>query len=364
MARVGPNQDINDPTTIIDLAYQYQQSSDEFGDFLAQFIAQDPNVSGSPIVNVSIPFKMTDGSTQFILGSDIDFDDIYTYDTDLVSNATILTYVDLAERFRDYWESLNGVLDQLGDFDYLEETDIDPKGPTSVDLGAGITRTHGSLGGTEFTKQSYSHSPSGSLPTPSWSGIGPTDYNQMTYPQLLSALQSMDIGRTSSQVSWDTEYWYDKLTDAGGTIRSVLARFGKDESFSSVDSEQYVQIYNHESSPIEITLSISISATFDQAFSIGYSSWAEIDDVDVYPEPFGGLKHLLSSFESSSVTIPEPGGPTTISNTRIIEIPAGKSAFIGGTGAAATTLGAPGIGDVSITIILNDQTLTHSADVT
>lgn len=365
MARVGPNQDINDPTTIIALTYDFQQQSNNYGNFLAQSIAQNPNTTGSPIINVSIPFKLTDGSTQLLEGSNIELSEsIYIYNENLVSNATLITYINLAERFRDYWATLNNILAQLYDYDYLIEIDIDPEGPATGILPGGEIRIHGSLGGTSYNQFSYSHSPSSPLSIPTWIGNGLTNYNQLTYPQLSGILQSINISRSASEIGWDTIYWYDKSSDASGSVRGSSANFGKHEDNAPPLNEQYIQIYNNESTTMEISLSIDISATFDSRFSTSYASWAEIDDIDVYPNPFGGFKNLLSSYISHNEEKLSPGGTTILSTTRTIEIPPGKSAFIGGRTGAGTTFGDfITIGTVNITIILNDQTLIHSANL-
>jgi len=365
MTRSGPNQDINDPTTLIDLAYRYQQQSDQAGNLLAQSNAQNPNVNGSPIINISIPFRKSDGSIQLLYGEDIEFDTQYIYDNSLVSNANINTYIYLAERFRDYWEILNNVLNQLNDYDYVIEDNIDPEGPTIAHLYGGQIRTHGSLGGITYRKKSYSHLPSESLSIPVWNGIGPTNYNQLTYPQLLNELQKINIQISVSEIIWNTVYWYDKLLDASGDSRGAWTRFGKHEQYGPPFNQQYVQIYNNESNTIEISLSIDISATLDKRFTVSYASWAEIDDVNSYPNPFGGWKHLLSSYISYSEEKLSPGGTIVLSTNRIIEIPPGKSAFIGCHAGAGTTFGnAISVGEVSITLVLNDQTLTYLVSLT
>lgn len=364
MARIGPNQDINDPTTIIQTAFEYQQKSDSAGNFLAQFNARNPNVTGSPIVDISIPFKMEDGYTQFLEGSNIDFDDEkYIYDENLVSNSTLATYVDLAERFRIYWAALNNVLDQLDDYSYLQEDIIAPVGPIIVNIPAifGL-RIHGSLGGTAYDQESYYHLPSESLSTPVWTGIGPTNYNQLTYPQLLNELYAIDIQQSGSSAIWNTIYWYDKYTDSSGSARGASAHFGKLEDFFIISlDEQYIQFYNNGSVAIDIELSINISATLNQNFGASYSSWAEIDDINSYPDPFAGQKNLLSSFLSYGEVA--SGDDTIIlSTTRTIEIPPGKSAFIGCRANADSGFG-PTAGLVNITLVLNGETLIHSANL-
>lgn len=353
MAREGPNQDINNPITLIDLAYKYQYVSDGHGIFLAQSIAQDPTATGSPIINVSIPFKKTDGSTELLYGSDISYDDGYIYNSGLVFNSTIVTYIDLAERFRNYWNILNNVLNQLNDFQTIVETSLDPEGPFVIDFGTLGIRTHGSLGGTSYQQTSYYHSPSQALLTPTWSGYGPTNYNYITYPQLLTELQNITISRTETSITYETVYWYDKLADTSGSLQGARATFGKDPDYAPIE-EQYIQIYNNESTTMNVNLSIDISATFDSSCSVYCYSWAEIDDIDNYPDPPFGDKSLLSSYESNTVS---GSGTVTLNIDRTIEIPAGKSAFIGG-GATSFLFGV--LIQIDITVILNDQTLIHS----
>lgn len=366
MTRTGPNQDINDPETIIELNYLFQQDSDIKGNFLAQSDAQNPNASGLPIIDVSIPFKMLDGSTELLFGRDIDVDDLgeFIYNSGLVFNGTIVTYVDLAERFRDYWNALNNILDQLADFDYSQDEDIEPNGPFTTVFPNGFVFSHGSLGGTAHDLSLYSHIPTESVETLEWDGVGPTDYNQLTYPQLLSALTSISILRNVSQISWNTDYSYSKDTDAFGGTRGANARFGKTEDFISNNEQQYVQFHNPGLTDMHISLSMSIVASFDTTFSAGVFSWAEIDNLNQYPEPFGGTKAFLSSWQTLSDT-KTGGGTLDINDTRVIVIPPGKSAFVGGGASANTTFFTEDkvVASVSCVVTLNGKTITHSVDL-
>ena len=362
MARIGPNQDINDPETIINLAYVYQQMSNDKGDFLAQSNAQDPNAEGPPIVDVSIPFSIFDGSTELLFGSDISFDEGYIYDTDLVSRSVILTYVNLAERFREYWSTLNNVLGQLSNFEYSQDEEIPPAGPFTTIFPGNVIFTHGSLGGTSHEQTSYSHLPTESRPIPEWDGVGPTDYNQLTYPQLLSELSGIAILRNEVQISWDTDYSYSHITDSIGSVQVISARLGKDENFISNIEQQYVQFHNVGLTTINVELSISVIGSFDGVANIGVASWAEIGDLNDYPDPFGGIKSLLPSYVASGEDFPGGGGVKSINVVRTTEIPPGKSAFIGGLASGGSNFGA--VGTVNIVLILDGQTLTHSGSTT
>jgi hypothetical protein len=361
---VGPNQDINNPEVLITLAYDFQRQSDDFGDLLAEYNAQNPDVnSGATIVDVSIPFLKTDGSTQLLHGESIEpSGNTLLYDIDLVSNSVITTYINLAERFRDYWETLNNVIDQVGPWTYDTENDIDPEGPIFLDFGNNISRIRGSLGGVSYTTTSFSYSPSSSQPIPAWTGVGPTYYNYSTHPQLLREIGDMSlIKNTDSDISWETIYWYTKDTDNGGSFRGADAYFGANPNLGYPAELQYIQFYNDKTFPIYISLSMSIASTMEAAFSAGLSSWAEIGDLDDYPTPFGGEKSFLSSWMSVGQAA-TPGEVVSLSAERTVEIPPGKSAFIGCQGSTGTASFQDGdTGSVSITLTLDEKTITHSA---
>ncbi len=360
MARVGPNQDINDPTTIIQLAFEYQRVSDSFGVFLAISTEEDIDATGPPIIDISIPFRKLDGSIELLHATDIEkVSGKFIYDENLVSNAVINTYIFLAERFRDYWETLNSILSQINDWDTTNTSEIDPEGPIVVSIFGG-TLTHGSLGGTLYNKQSVFYSPSDPLPTPTWTGVGPTNYNHITYPQLLSELPG--INQTGDVDSWETIYWYSQFVDNTGSQRSAESQFGKTEDFFSID-KQYVQFFNDESFSIFVSLSIDMSATFTTNSSINISSWAEIGDRDNYPDPFLGQKSLLSSYLLQTQSVGVGGGAMSLSTSRTIEIPSGKSAFIGSRGAAFTGVWDSGTGLVNITLVMDGKELTLSEDL-
>jgi len=361
MTRTGPNQDVNDPTTIIELAYEYNATSQSLGDFLAQSIAEDPSVTGSPIVDVSIPLKIEDGSSVLLYGSDITYDGTYHYDQDVVAKANILTYVGLAERFRDYWESLNAVIDSLSDFTTISETGISPE-----IYGSGIsvfpyTRTYGTSGGISYTLNSFTHSPTSSLETPEWYGSGDTNYNQATYPQLLSELQLIEVTRTFAiEDTWETNYRFELLVDDSGSQRSASLSCPLTNAYTSVLENQYVQIYNSTTSAINISLSADVTISTDDICSLGVGSFGEIDDLNIYPDPLLGDKSLLSSYMSSSKTT---SGADSLSHTRNISIPAGKSAFIG-VGASvnfAAFVGTYAIVDIVVT--LNGYTFSYSGNI-
>lgn len=364
MARAGPNQDINDPTTIIDLTYQYQQDSVDKGNLLAQFNAQDSNVSGSPIVDISIPFKKIDGSTELLEGSDISYDGSYSYDTNLVANSTLVTYINLAERFRDYWETLNDVLDQIDDFATLEETSLAPDGPYYTSGSASLFE-YGSLGGITWTETEYTHSPSGSMDIPTWSGFGPINYNQNTYPQLLNELSNINMQRSSSSsTTWDTNYKYYKYEWDYLSVPFVFG-IGKEISFGGLPptpgQEGYIQFYNSGPSSISISLALNAAGTFTLSgvvfdCSAFVASVAEIKDRNDFPT---GNPDDQPSYQFDRDQILSGGGSVSASGSRIITIPSGQSAFIYMVATASANFD-PSFSTIDLSITLEDKGLTYS----
>lgn len=358
MARVGPNQDINDPETLINLAFHYQQTSDDKGDFLAQSNAQDPNVSGPPIVDVSIPFRIQDGSTVLLRGSDISRDDgEYIYDTDLVASAGIVTYVDLAERFREYWNLLNNVSGQLVDYEFSEDEDIEPHSFTTTIFDT--TWEIGSQGGTSYNLGRYTHSPTEPSEEPEWDGVGPADYNQLTYPQLLTELTRVGTHVNETILSWEEDYTYSKSTSHGG----ASVGFTQHENFrhERFREQQYVQFYNPGETDITISMSMTISSVFDTRFSANVTSWAEIQMRNVYPNPIAGFKSLLDSYQQTRIEHFRSDGPINISVNRTVVIPPNKSAFVGcrcgsGTGFTSEDL----IASISASVTLEGHTTAIS----
>jgi len=370
MARVGPNQDINDSDTILSTATSYQNVSDIHGNLAAQSAAQNPSASGPPIVDISIPLKMSDGSTQ-----QLDADDIGSPETgELVSNATIVTYIDLPERFREYWELLNASLDQINDYEFLTEEDIDPE---IIIGGGGDDGELGTLGGTSFTLTSQTFFPSNQepKPTPEWTGEGPTNYNNITWPQLLSELGGIAIVANPPTItSWETDYRYMKSQRATSQPGAEIGSWaGPDTEFAPGDSS--VQFYNDSASSIFIDYSASASysaiarvidpdpdPSFPDEVTLGIhaESWAEIRNLNDYPTGVMGV-HYPSFQQMSDFAVAGTGSVETVnvSISESVEVPPGKSVFIG-VRTKRTGNGPPlAIGSWTTTIQVEDETITH-----
>ena len=178
MARIGPNQDINDfgthlsigDETIMETANWFETVDNNHSLFVAQSAAQNIFATGPSLTSVSIPLKMFDGSTELLLG-DVDFKGPFAVPSDrlkeLVPKATMVTYVNLPERFREYWEILNAVINSMHDY-------------VVVDEEAGT-----------ITSQFFLKQPGTPKSTPEWIGEGPANYDSRTWPQLIAEIRSI-----------------------------------------------------------------------------------------------------------------------------------------------------------------------------
>ncbi len=185
MARVGPNQDINDPTTILEVGKFFYDKSVDFGILKAISDTENPSASGSPIPTVTIPLKLMDGSTYSLDCSRIT--DNFTIDEPKLGESVLNTYIDLAERFREYWSTMSNTLSSLNDFFDYSSISVSPHVSGSQTRFGYLTGVSGSFGGRNYTTDSVTFYIS--VPDiPSWSGYGPINYNYQTYPQLLNTI--------------------------------------------------------------------------------------------------------------------------------------------------------------------------------
>jgi len=350
--RSGPNQDINDPTSLIELSYVFQQTSDSFGDFLRISDTQNlDDFDGDPIVNVSIPLLLEDGSTSEYFASGITTSgEVFIYDTSLWATALIITHINLPERFRDYWAEINNTINQLNNF--VSSTDIPPEGPVIADLGDGRIRTHGSLGGEDFDLGIFD--PTSPYDTPSWSGSGPVNYNSGTYPQLLNEITNLNI--SLFQQEWDTIYLYDSLKDSNGSVLSLFVSFGKGIDFVPPQIERWIQIYNYTEDDIDIDIDGEATIiTGNAASGRGVFSIAEIRDLNDFPP------NLLLDSSYSSYDIATGSGPGSVIYSRTVTVPSEKSVFIKVRASIGTTFGSPFAGNVSVEI--EDQAISDNISV-
>lgn len=388
MTRIGPNQDINDPTSIIKLTKCFQTQSDLIGQFIAQSQMENPFFSGgSPITDVSIPFKRRNGTTTLINGSGIELDDYgnYIYDYAIVSDSILVTYIDLAERFRIYWTELNDALDQLDDFNYRQSIEdfspyeSEPYWLPAQPSGDGYWVMDGSLGGASYSGWLVHYYPD-KQSEPIWSGNGPINYNEFTYPQLEQELTRISASGILDPVSesWNEIYWYRKAytTYLSQYVKKSSASFGNDHGAMQLlldpplplqDSlDGYIQIYNYESTSKNILISMNLSVglfPFQEFLVATCASIAEIRDINCYPSGSYKLQptYVRNSFEASIRNNWLASGVASATKYRIVNIPSQKSAFIYIQGAIFTISSIP-LYQVAnnISLSIDDKSLSFS----
>ncbi len=257
MARVGPNQDINDANVLIELLLAYQTKSELIGNLLAQYLSEDINAEGPPIADISIPRKLFDGSTQLLEGSDAK---LFSQDeiSNALSNSVLVTYVDLAERFRDYFEVFRDTLLSISDTENRTE-EIIPSVPGEEPFpGSYPTTLLGSEGGIETQIQTI-HFTISAPNIPVWSGSGPTNYNSGTYPQLSKINDATNGGSEQSDETTREEYTWR-------TIEGARRLTGGDFTMFTQCRYATIEIPNFDNFPriVQITANATSSRTADE----------------------------------------------------------------------------------------------------
>jgi hypothetical protein len=337
MTRVGPNQNINDPTTIVGTAYEYQQQSNSIGDLSARTL-NNPDATGPPIIDISIPLKMENGTTQLLQGSDINLvDGEYIYDKNLVSRATLVTYVNLAERFRDYFETFGDALSALSDSEDLNNTDVPPITPIIEPIGGFAISTSGSYGGKIFNERSLVFGKS--IPdTPVWLGDGPTNYNFGTYPQLLEInSQTGGVSFYSESEAQEIYAWYTiegserGAASQGSKIVAISAMsHSAPDLFGLGGDADLIEIPNFSDSAK--TIDISATSSYTRIYSSGTSFTTEFVVIALV-SGIGNIGSVESASTRLNYTIDfveDQFGDVDlgISLDESIDIPPNKSAFI------------------------------------
>lgn len=225
--RSGPNQDINDPTLLNQLRQGAQLSFDKLRDIqnTVSGIVGDSEI-------ITTLFSHADGSTQGVSERLQGDDEI----SGIVSQSVIHTYINQPERFRDFYGNLINNTKILGQ-------SPDNNFPTFVPLSTVVTPIYKEveLPGTTFDRRwrrisptigSYvAHGGSESLNNefhvidgldqltiPDWSGVGPTNYNSGTFPQLINEYDQYTNVMGSGFKSVE-----DNLVYLGQTIESQVA---------------------------------------------------------------------------------------------------------------------------------------------
>lgn len=203
MARVGPNQDINDPTILEDLRLIVEQVAVKINDHNNAFLGLTEVKATIPlydnnntrIIPITTLLKKQDGSSISVSG----FTTSGTFtqnNIQLYTESTINTYINQAERFKDYYNIFSGYIDSWSNRDNgppLTSQFIGYRNAISG-LSSGLHEGIAQSNITIQQKDGYVSADSTKLPIVIlWSGIGPTNYNANTYPQLMSVFNDLSI---------------------------------------------------------------------------------------------------------------------------------------------------------------------------
>lgn len=346
--RIGPNQDVNDPTTLIEVGYEFNRISENIGTALAISNTQNPEASGSKITDIIIPLQTSSGVVDFDckdITRDEENEEFFHYDKILWSGGFINTYVNLAEKFRDYWNILNNTIDDLNVF---SNTLTEQEGISLDDTGNGFPPwdlyvvSSGYLESASFSL----FEPSESFDEPIWSGIGPINYNSGTYPQLLSEVLRLEVD--TGLGIWDEIYYWlngrilneNNLGTANSESMQLEDDFvGINQSASPI---KWVQIHNETNS--NKTINLQATSTYDRisttAFQANESVIAEsyviISGISFNPGSsffwysVSGVRETeIQSNSETNIAGPFPDSINmSVNHTREIVIPPDLSAFI------------------------------------
>jgi len=345
MVRVGPNQDINDPTTILEVGKAFYDKSVDFGILNAVSNTQNPNATGTPIPTVIIPLKLENGSIYNLCCSRITNE--FTVDEPNLNRSVINTYIDLAERFRNYWLTMRTILNDLNDYSDFDYTIVSPHASGSNEYWGYVTGVSGSFGGKSHTAEFLTFATT--MPdVPVWSGLGPVDYNYNTYPQLLNIINEINGSFTYSYLDNINEIYYWKQSEgfqkqfgtspamriyAGSAFDAGVSGIhpGSIVPGSSPLREKLLQIPNMSDSDIDIN--IEITADYYGDCHDRFASRSEFAQVRIV-SGIGNFNQyeyvdLDSTIDQQSYTGAFSGVRTiNLSISEIITIPPYQSAFL------------------------------------
>lgn len=378
MARAGPNQDINDPTTILEVGKTFYDKSVDFGILQAVSNTENPDATGPPIIPITIPLKLFSGSIYSLDCSRIT--DQFTVEETRLEQSVINTYIDLAERFRNYYEILKDSLIGLSDYYSKSSTSIAPvaSGSTPPPTGGFETQASGSFGGTSYDIDSILFFTSYE-DTPVWSGDTPTDYNVNTYPQLLEAVNDLngsfidDSDDAVNEVYWwyrtfGAEQGFGASPPALATKIRLVDRFQEPSGFPY----DYIQIVN-TSDTVDRVIDVTMSSDYT---GLCYDSLATRNESSSLLIQFGiGSHNNPESASYSGVNVSQSftgsfSGTRNINLTLTHEIviPPKKSVFVKTVailfGSTPTNIGPVSLVGATYTTITGQPTLEGHATVT
>lgn len=203
MTRVGPNQDINDPTALENLRAMAEDVAVITNDHnnayngITENKSIDPSVhpDNTRIIAISTLLKKEDGSNAEITG--FNTDGTYKQENlDLYTESIINTHIDQAERFRNYYDTIVSIINSWADRDNGVPivTPFIASQTTTLDIPSshrGWAKSNINI----MQKDGYLTVDNLQIPISiDWSGNGPTNYNSNTYPQLMSEFRNLGLG--------------------------------------------------------------------------------------------------------------------------------------------------------------------------
>lgn len=206
MTRIGPNQDINDPTTLESLREYTEIVAVRATDHNNAYNGITGNKSISPeldstnirIISISTLLRKVDGSDIEISGF-VAIGISKQENLDLYAESVINTYINQPERFRNYYDDIISIIRSWSNRD--NGTPIITTFLTTQIIDSDILDDHRGWAESNMKiqqKDGYATINQTEVPVSiDWSGSGPVNYNSGTYPQLISAFD--DIGTLMAQ---------------------------------------------------------------------------------------------------------------------------------------------------------------------
>jgi len=408
MARLGPDEQVNDPTVIINILGKVRIISDMIGALNKTSSDQDFDLTTtggttgstaavvpgtfSPIISSpSIPIQLEVGGTS-TYGSDYAsalplifslFDSVGNVGSQTPFTEGILdTYSFLPELFRTWWSDLNSAL-SMTDFEGVNNTSSNPAGVLSTGCNDGlggdftgaklISDSTRVVDSTIFDYSVVSFSIQGdsvvqSQPQPSWVGEGPSSYFDTTFPQIRDALD--DITPTVSVVA-NEDNTQDYISAYSAIVSALPSPTGTGApKRASLDLD--VTIFNTSpSSSMSVSFSASNSTTYGNLiFEASTRFCSLVSEYSYDVRDFDG-NVLSSASDSDTATIPSTSGggsdsdSTSISSS--VSVPALGSVTVSVANSSIhsnPTLGvSQPFGSCSHTVTINGVSRTESTDM-
>ncbi len=277
MARVGPNQDINDPSTLENLRLLVEDVSVRANDHnnanagITETKSQGVKVdeANTRLIPITTLLQKQDGSNLEITG----FTTSGTFKQDNIDqypDSVINTYINQAERFRGYYDSIVSSVNSWSDRDngpiYVTPFVQSRTGVSGLPFGdhEGFSETNLRIA----QKDGYAVIDQASIPTIiEWSGKGPNNYNANTYPQLTSTFTNLRTKLSeSSQPFLDIQ---QELTVGTYSFASSTDGFSQSlDMFERVEWSNSVQKFAQTSNLVATNLDLPVPIFTSSAIKI------------------------------------------------------------------------------------------------